>query len=81
MSTATAESTKTSTSDSELRVKKDRWGTFRTYLGVAIIVIWGLIPFYWMFVTAIRPVGFSASASANNAGFSASIVGHTPPGK
>jgi multiple sugar transport system permease protein len=63
MSTATAESTKTSTSDSELRVKKDRWGTFRTYLGVAIIVIWGLIPFYWMFVTAIRPVGFTFDTS------------------
>jgi multiple sugar transport system permease protein len=63
MSTATADNTRTSTSTSEIRVKKDVWGTVRTYLGVAIIVIWGLIPFYWMFVTAIRPVGFTFDTS------------------
>jgi multiple sugar transport system permease protein len=63
MSTATADNTRTSKSTSEIRVKKDVWGTVRTYLGVAIIVIWGLIPFYWMFVTAIRPVGFTFDTS------------------
>jgi multiple sugar transport system permease protein len=63
MSTATTESTKTSTHSSEVRVRKDRWGTVRTYLGVAIIVVWGLIPFYWMFVTAVRPVGFTFDTS------------------
>ncbi len=32
---------------------------FRTYLGVAIIVIWGLVPFYWMVVTAFRNSAFT----------------------
>lgn len=33
--------------------------TVRTYLGVALIVIWGLAPFYWMVVTAFRKVAFT----------------------
>jgi multiple sugar transport system permease protein len=33
--------------------------TARTYLGVAIIVIWGLGPFYWMGVTAFRDLQFT----------------------
>jgi multiple sugar transport system permease protein len=33
--------------------------TLRTYLGVAIIVIWGLAPFYWMAVTAFRDLQFT----------------------
>ena len=33
--------------------------TVRTYLGVAIIVIWGLGPFYWMGVTAFRDLQFT----------------------
>lgn len=28
----------------------------RTYLGVIVILLWGLAPFYWMVVTALRPV-------------------------
>ena len=31
----------------------------RTYLGVAIIVIWGLAPFYWMVVTSFREVAYT----------------------
>jgi multiple sugar transport system permease protein len=31
----------------------------RVYLGVAVIVIWGLAPFYWMVVTSFRDVGFT----------------------
>jgi multiple sugar transport system permease protein len=31
----------------------------RTYLGVAIIVVWGLAPFYWMVVVSFREVGFT----------------------
>jgi len=31
----------------------------RTYLGVAFIVIWGLLPFYWMVVVAFREVGYT----------------------
>ena len=36
--------------------KSRAWGVFRTYFGVAIIVIWGLAPFYWMVVTSFRTV-------------------------
>jgi multiple sugar transport system permease protein len=35
------------------------WPTVRTYLGVAFIVVWGLLPFYWMVVVAFRDVGFT----------------------
>lgn len=35
------------------------WPTLRTYLGVAIIVIWGLAPFYWMVVTSFREVAYT----------------------
>jgi len=31
----------------------------RTYLGVALVVIWGLAPFYWMVVTSFRDVGYT----------------------
>ena len=33
--------------------------TLRTYAGVAVIVIWGLGPFYWMAVTAFRDLQFT----------------------
>lgn len=35
------------------------WRGIRTYLGVAFIVVWGLLPFYWMVVVAFRDVGFT----------------------
>ena len=39
---------------------KSRAGaTIRTYLGVALIVVWGLVPFYWMLVTSLRDVNFT----------------------
>jgi multiple sugar transport system permease protein len=31
----------------------------RGYIGLVLIVIWGLAPFYWMIVTAFRNVGFT----------------------
>src|SRR6478736_2359064 len=31
------------------------FATTRTYIGVAIIVVWGLAPAYWMIVTSFRP--------------------------
>lgn len=52
------------TSDAPAPAKSDKpkspvlAGT-RTYLGVALIVIWGLVPFYWMVVTAFRDVDFT----------------------
>ena len=35
------------------------WRTTRTYLGVLIIVLWGLLPFYWMVVTSFRDLQFT----------------------
>jgi multiple sugar transport system permease protein len=36
-----------------------RWRSVRTYLGVALIVVWGLAPFYWMIVTSLRDLQFT----------------------
>jgi len=33
--------------------------TARTYAGVALIVVWGLAPFYWMVVTSFREVAYT----------------------
>ncbi|WP_235686873.1 carbohydrate ABC transporter permease [Tomitella gaofuii] len=30
------------------------WPVVRTYLGVAVILVWGLAPFYWMVIVAFR---------------------------
>jgi multiple sugar transport system permease protein len=38
---------------------RKRWGTTRTYIFAATIVIWCLIPAYWMVVTSFRQVGFT----------------------
>src|SRR6266516_1623835 len=35
------------------------WPAVRSYLGIALIVIFCLAPFYWMVVTAFRQVGFT----------------------
>jgi multiple sugar transport system permease protein len=43
----------------DVRRASDKWRTVRTYLGVAVIVVWGLLPFYWMAVVAFREVGFT----------------------
>ncbi|NLU84266.1 carbohydrate ABC transporter permease [Rhodococcus sp. HNM0569] len=40
-----------------VRPPKQRFGpAARTYVGVAVILVWGLAPFYWMVVTAFRDV-------------------------
>ncbi|MCW1250373.1 carbohydrate ABC transporter permease [Acaricomes phytoseiuli] len=36
--------------------RKENWFLARTYIQAAIIVIWCLLPFYWMVATAFRPV-------------------------
>jgi multiple sugar transport system permease protein len=33
--------------------------SLRTYAGVAVIVVWGLAPFYWMVVTSFREVAYT----------------------
>jgi multiple sugar transport system permease protein len=35
------------------------WATVRSYVGIALIVIFCLAPFYWMVVTAFRDVGYT----------------------
>lgn len=39
--------------------KGQSWALTRTYVGVALIVIWGLAPFYWMVVTSFRDVAYT----------------------
>jgi multiple sugar transport system permease protein len=39
--------------------RRDTWKQVRAYIGLALIVIWGLAPFYWMIVTAFRQVGYT----------------------
>ncbi|MET4610464.1 multiple sugar transport system permease protein [Rhodococcus sp. PvR044] len=38
------------------RRRRSPWPSVRTYMGAAIILIWGLAPFYWMVITAFRDV-------------------------
>ncbi|MFI5084321.1 MAG: carbohydrate ABC transporter permease [Actinomycetales bacterium] len=39
--------------------RRERWSSGRTYISAAVILIWCLLPFYWMVVTAFRDVGFT----------------------
>ena len=39
--------------------RRERWSSSRTYISAAIILIWCLLPFYWMIVTAFRDVGYT----------------------
>ncbi len=55
--------TGTTTGGQEYKVKSETGKTVRTYIGVAVIIIWGLAPFYWMVVTAFRNVGFTFDTS------------------
>lgn len=53
------ETTPAPTEEQAAKKPSSGWRTARTYLGVAIIVIWGLAPFYWMVVTSFREVPFT----------------------
>jgi multiple sugar transport system permease protein len=65
MATATSASATPSvtppvTAPREYRKPKGRTAAMvRTYIGVGLIVIWGLAPFYWMVVTSFRDVGYT----------------------
>ena len=37
--------------------------TFRNYLGVLLILVWGLAPFYWMVITALRDKAYTFSTN------------------
>jgi trehalose/maltose transport system permease protein len=56
---AEAQSLSTTRERSSTHAKRFDWSPVRVYLGVAVIVIWGLAPFYWMVVTSFRNVGFT----------------------
>jgi multiple sugar transport system permease protein len=60
MSTATA--TRPSTTDPHAKARgttRRRQAAARTYIAAAVIVIWCLLPAYWMVVTSFRQVGFT----------------------
>jgi multiple sugar transport system permease protein len=60
MATATETQSAPATRErSSSNAKRFNWQPVRVYLGVAVIVIWGLAPFYWMVVTSFRNVGFT----------------------
>jgi len=40
-----------------------RWASARTYIFAGVIVLWCLLPAYWMVVTAFRDVGFTYEAT------------------
>ena len=43
--------------------RRTNWSAVWTYVGVAVIALWGLLPFYWMVVTAFRDIGFTYDTS------------------
>jgi multiple sugar transport system permease protein len=57
--TTTAPPTTGSTTPQEIHFKSERGAKVRMYIGLAILVVWGLAPFYWMVVTAFRDVGYT----------------------
>jgi multiple sugar transport system permease protein len=68
MSTITAGSTTATTTsrltaaDAKVKVRARRKGTaqrVRTGISAVVIVVWCLLPFYWMIVTAFRDVGYT----------------------
>lgn len=42
---------------------KERWGSARTYISATVIVIWCLLPAYWMVLTAFRHVDYTYDTS------------------
>ncbi len=43
--------------------RRTNWSGVWTYVGVAFIALWGLLPFYWMVVTAFRDIGYTFDTS------------------
>ena len=64
MTTATAtQDTKTAPPAKRRARNRKRWESARTYIFAAVIVLWCLLPAYWMVVTAFRDVGFTYDAT------------------
>ncbi|HEV7210153.1 MAG TPA: carbohydrate ABC transporter permease [Blastococcus sp.] len=62
MATATSPATRTATGAPAPQIRRQKGvigANVRTYAGVTLVVLWGLLPFYWMVVTAFRDVGYT----------------------
>lgn len=59
MSTLTQTPTEHAAAAKGVALRRERWASSRTYISAAVIVIWCLLPFYWMVVTAFRDVGYT----------------------
>jgi multiple sugar transport system permease protein len=62
-SSTTAPPTSDRTEAQEIHFRSNRNAKIRMYIGLAVLVIWGLAPFYWMVVTAFRDVGYTFDSS------------------
>jgi len=58
-SSTTAPPTSDRTQAQEIHFRSNRNAKIRMYIGLAVLVLWGLAPFYWMVVTAFRDVGYT----------------------
>src|SRR5450631_4847138 len=64
MTTATTTQDTQSAPHAKRRARsRQRWASARTYIFAAVIVIWCLLPAYWMVVTSFRDVGFTYDAT------------------
>lgn len=59
MSTRTATLNSHTAAAKSVARRRENWSNGRTYISAAVIVIWCLLPFYWMIVTAFRDVGYT----------------------
>ena len=60
MATTAPTATPTAPGEKIVAHQPSTWfATTRTYIGVAIIVIWGLAPAVWMIITSFRPTAFT----------------------
>jgi multiple sugar transport system permease protein len=61
--TATTAPSRPAGAQQEYHHKSDRGAKIRMYIGLALLCIWGLAPFYWMVATSFRPVGDTFNTS------------------
>lgn len=59
MSTATSTVNAHTAAAKTVARRRENWSSARTYISAVVIVIWCLLPFYWMIVTAFRDVGYT----------------------
>jgi multiple sugar transport system permease protein len=59
MATATASQKQAARVHSDVSLTRERWASARTYISAGIILIWCLLPAYWMVVTAFRHVDYT----------------------